>query len=153
LSRARALAAAALAVAWAGGAATALGHSGVVATVPRDGARLAAAPDAVMATYAAPLAAAVEATVRPPGGAELAVKPRLDARDARRVIVPLRGGGPGRFEATWTVVGADSHELAGSTSFVVRAPAIAAEVRELAALVRRAALALDAARRATAAQR
>jgi hypothetical protein len=38
-------------------------------------------------------------------------------------------------------------------SFVVRAPAIAARVRELGALVRRTALALDAARRAAAAQR
>jgi methionine-rich copper-binding protein CopC len=149
----RALVALLLAIAWAGGAATALGHTEVVSTAPRDGARLAAPPDAVVVTYGSPLAAAVEATVRGPGGAELAVKPRLDAGDARRVLIPLRGGGPGRFDASWTVVGADGHELAGSTSFVVRAPAIAAEVRELAALVRRAALALDAARRATAAQR
>jgi hypothetical protein len=142
-----------LAVAGAGPAATALGHSEVVSTVPRDGARLAAAPDAVVATYASPLAAAVQATVRGPGGAALAVKPRLDARDARRVLIPVRGGGAGRFDASWTVVGADGHELAGSVSFVVRAPAIAARVRELGALVRRTALALDAARRAAAAQR
>jgi len=152
LSRTRALAAAVLALAWAGGAAAALGHSEVLSTVPRDGARMTAAPDAVVATYAAPLAAAVEATVRGPGGA-LAAKPRLDARDARRVVIPLRGDGPGRFDASWTVVGADGHELAGRTSFVVRFPAIADAVRELAALVRRAALALDAARRAAAAQR
>ncbi len=106
----------------------------------------------MVARYASPLAAAVNASVRGPGGAELAVKPRLDARDARRVVIPVRGGGTGKFEVSWTVVGTDGHELAGSTSFVVRAPSIAAEVRELAALVRRAAAALEAARRAALAQ-
>jgi copper resistance protein C len=141
-----------LAVAGAASAASALGHSEVVSTVPRDGARLAAAPDAVVATYASPLAAAVQATVRGPGGAPLAVKPRLDARDARRVLIPVRGGGAGRFDASWTVVGADGHELAGSVSFVVRATAIVVELRELAALVRRAAATLEAARRAALAQ-
>ena len=149
----RALAALALAVVLTAGAGTALGHSDVVATAPRDGARLKAAPRAVTVTYASPLAAAVEATVRAPGGSARPVKPRLDARNARRVIVPVRGRGPGRYTASWTVLGTDGHELAGTASFVVRAPAIADAVRELAALVRRAALALDAARRAAAAQR
>ena len=149
----RALAALALAVVLTAGAGTALGHSDVVATAPRDGARLKAAPRAVTVTYASPLAAAVEATVRAPGGSARPVKPRLDARNARRVIVPVRGRGPGRYRASWRVLGTDGHELAGSASFVVRAPAIMAELREVAALVRRAALALDAARRAAAAQR
>jgi methionine-rich copper-binding protein CopC len=153
LSRARALAALVLAAAWACAVPAALGHSEVVSTAPRDGARLAAAPDAVVVTYGAPLAAAVEAAVRPPGGAALAVKPRLAAGDARKVVIPLRGGGAGRFAASWTVLGTDGHELAGSVSFVVRAPAIVAELRELAALVRRAAAALEAAREAAAAQR
>ncbi len=118
----RALAALALAVVLTAGAGTALGHSDVVATAPRDGARLKAAPRAVTVTYASPLAAAVEATVRAPGGSARPVKPRLDARNARRVIVPVRGRGPGRYRASWTVLGTDGHELAGSASFVVRAP-------------------------------
>jgi methionine-rich copper-binding protein CopC len=134
------------------GAATALAHTAVVSTTPRDGARLARPPAVVAVTYGSPLEAAGEATVRGPGAAA-AGTPRLRPADARTVVVPLRGLGRGRYEVAWTAVGADGHELAGSLRFVVRRPAIVAELHELGALVRRAARALETAPAATADQR
>lgn len=149
----RALAALALlAVAAVAGAATALAHTAVVSTAPRDGARLARPPAVVAVTYGSPLAAAGEATVRGPGAAA-AGTPRLRRADARTVVVPLCGGGPGRYDVAWTAVGADGHEVAGSVRFAVRGPAIVASLHELGALVLRAARALEITPAATADQR
>jgi hypothetical protein len=74
----------------------------------------------VRVTYAAPLASVSRAVVRL-GGENVAGAPRLDPRDARRVVIPLRSSAPGRYRVSWVVVGQDGHALAGQTSFRVRA--------------------------------
>lgn len=129
----RALAALAAAVACAALAVPALGHTEVAATSPRDGARLAAAPARIVVTYASPLGAAREAVVRGPGPAA-AGPARLDPGDARRLVIPLRSGAPGPYEASWTVLGADGHQLAGALAFTVRGDVLP-EVERLGALI------------------
>jgi methionine-rich copper-binding protein CopC len=118
LRRSRPLAAAALAAALAT-APPALAHSDVVATSPRDGAVLAQPPQRVVVTYGDVLGAATSARVVA-GGRDIAGTPRLDPRDARRLVVPLGAAASGAHRVEWEVVGADGHTLTGAIAFRVR---------------------------------
>ena len=119
-------------------------HSPLEATSPAAGAVVARAPAQVVATYGGPLASVTSAEVRG-GGARVAGAPRIDPRDARRVLIPIEGGGPGPYRVSWVVLGADGHSLAGETSFRVRVPPVVVALRRVAKSVRAAAAALDAA--------
>lgn len=132
-------------------AAPAVAHTSLIGTSPAADARLASAPAVVRVTYGAPLASVSTATVRL-GAANVAGRARLDPNDARQVLIPLRSAAPGRYRVGWIVVGQDGHQLAGKTSFRVRARPIAVALRGMQRSLAAAARALeDAARVASAA--
>jgi len=134
-------AACALALAGAGSAAA---HTELVSTRPAEGATLGAVPARVVATYSAPLAAAGPSGAEV-GGRDIFGPARLDPADARRLVVPLgAGAGPGRYRVRWSATAADGHELTGELTFTVRARPLAEQLRELAAVLGRAAAALVA---------
>lgn len=122
-------------------AAPALAHSDVATTSPRDGAVLAASPARVVVTYGEVLGAVTTARVAV-GGRDLAARPRLDARDARRLVVPLTGAATGVHRVSWEVVGADGHPLSGEIAFRVQVDAGAAALRRVGARLVGAASAL-----------
>ncbi|WP_217913339.1 copper resistance protein CopC [Miltoncostaea marina] len=124
-------------------AAPAAAHTALETVRPADGAVLAEVPPRVVAAYGTALAAAGPAQASGGGGARVAGAARLDPRDARRLIIPLAGGGPGLHTVTWTVTGADGHDLTGRTTFRVRAPSLAATLRRVARELRTAAAALE----------
>ena len=129
--------------AWLLAATTALGHAELRSVRPADGAALAAPPQAVVATYAEPLARVDEAVAASPDGAERAVPARLSPRDRSVLIVPLGGATvPGRHTVRWVVTGGDGHAVAGEASFTLRPPPMMAELRRVADLLTGAAGAL-----------
>jgi copper resistance protein C len=120
----------AVALALAGPAAA---HTSLEASSPPDGAVLRAAPPAVVLRFAA-APQTVRARVSP---AEAAAGPaRTAARDARRVIVPLRPGAAGRYRIDWELVAADGDLVTGAVRFRVAPPPVASAVRRLGARLR-----------------
>ncbi|MGD9573054.1 MAG: copper resistance protein CopC [Thermoleophilia bacterium] len=143
--RVRPLAAIAAAAALLAAAPAALAHTDVAATSPRQGATVPVAPARVVVTYGDVLGSATTATVTV-AGRDVAGPPRLDPRDARRLIVPLRSRPAGGYVVRWEVVGADGHALPGALSFTARADVSAAPLHRVgtaliatAATLRRAA--------------
>jgi methionine-rich copper-binding protein CopC len=125
--------------------AVATAHTEVESVAPADGARLKAAPSAVVARYAEPLAEVVEAAVAVDGTAVAGVRARLASGDASTVRIPLPATDrSGRFAVTWTVRGADTHLLEGAVSFTVAPPALRADLRRIASALGDAAAALSA---------
>jgi methionine-rich copper-binding protein CopC len=100
-------------------AAPAAAHTSVERVEPAEGATVRAVPAQVRVTYGAPLASATSAAALV-GSRDVAGAPRLDRADARRLVIPLRDGGPGAYRVSWEVVGADGHALTGSTTFRAR---------------------------------
>ena len=104
-------------------ATSAAAHAVVVSSNPPDGARLADAPSAVLVTF--------DESVGLGGGGYLRVIDQVDRRvdngsathpggDGTKISVPLRAGlGDGTYTASYRVVSADSHPVAGSIRFVV----------------------------------
>jgi len=93
-------------------------HAVLVASDPIDGARLAAAPTQVTLTF--------DESVRPVASATQVITDtgdRVDtglsiADDGARVVLTLPAKLPvGSYTATWKVISADSHEVAGAISF------------------------------------
>lgn len=127
-------------------AAPAAAHTDVSSTRPPAGAVLAVPPTAVTVTYSAPLGAARSASVVA-GGREVAGRPRLADGDARRVVIPVAAGRApaGAYRATWTVAGADGHELTGALIFSVRTGTGAAAIRRVGRALLAAGRALGAA--------
>jgi copper transport protein len=104
-------------------ATSASAHAVVVSSDPEDGARLAAAPSTVSVTF--------DESVGLGGGGYLRVIDQVGRRvddgtashpggDGTKISVPLRAGlGDGTYTASYRVVSADSHPVAGSLRFVV----------------------------------
>ena len=108
------------------GAATALGHSEVESSTPKNGARLARTPATVTLRYDDPIQRIRAITVTRNGRQNLARSSRIGARDARTVVVILKRPGPrnqnGTYRVNWRVTGADGHTVNGVVSFRVRRP-------------------------------
>lgn len=121
---ARAIAAAAAATLCLGaGAGTALAHTEVVASSPRDGASLSRLPAAVILTFEEPVGRVRGVVVRREGGPNLVRRARTHPRDAARVVATLKRPGrrwqPGSYRAGWRVVGEDGHTVGGVLRFRV----------------------------------
>lgn len=123
-------------------AAPAAGHTPLTASVPRDGAVLAAAPVALVATYAEPLGAVRGAVVSAPGGTR-AVTHRLGPGDRRRVRIPVPAAGAGAYRVTWVAVSVDGHASEATVAFRVRVPAVAVTLLRVSTLVRAAGAAVE----------
>jgi copper transport protein len=104
-------------------ATSAAAHAVVVSSNPADGARLAAAPSNVSVTF--------DESVGLGGGGYLRVVDQVGRRvdngsathpggDGTKISVPMRAGlGDGTYTASYRVVSADSHPVAGAIRFVV----------------------------------
>ncbi|MCB0872294.1 MAG: copper resistance protein CopC [Actinobacteria bacterium] len=104
-------------------ASPALSHSEVEATRPVDASTLTAIPRRVTVTYGAPLGGVREARVTV-GSRRLETTARIDPGDARRILIPIRGGTTGAYVVEWVVLGSDGHPLEGSLRFQVRTPTL-----------------------------
>lgn len=100
--------------------------SAVPQVTPADGAVLAAPPAAVRAVQAAPVEPGLaRARVAGPRGAVAAVA-TVPPDDPQAVVVPVPADGAGTYRVAWWGMTTDGHPIAGTTAFVVRAPAPAA---------------------------
>jgi len=108
------------------GAATALGHSGVESSTPRNGAQLARTPATVTLRYDDPIQRIRTIRVTRNGRQDLVRSSRIAARDARTVVVSLKRPGPknqnGTYRVNWSVTGVDGHTVNGVVSFRVKGP-------------------------------
>ncbi|HWH14921.1 MAG TPA: copper resistance protein CopC [Miltoncostaeaceae bacterium] len=118
-----------------GGTGTALAHSEATGTRPADGATLAAAPAQVVVTYGEPLLEVVSGEVTV-AGRPVSGRARLAPGDRRRLVIPLTDHPAGAYRVSWTVVGPDTHRVAGSATFTVRGTPMPATLRRLQARVR-----------------
>ena len=102
-------------------AAPASAHAVLVASDPVDGARLQSGPAAVTLTFDEPVRLVPDAAQVIAGdGAKVNVEPARIRSDGVTIEIPLPGHLPqGSYTATWRVVSADTHVVAGSISFGV----------------------------------
>lgn len=112
----------------------ALAHTEVTGTSPSSGEVLVAPPRAVLVTLSSPPVALESATVTV-GGEDITGFARLDPEDARRLVIPIDGSGPGVYVAKWDVVAADGHRIPGTTSFTVTGTSLMSQISELATLL------------------
>lgn len=96
---------------------SATGHSELIASSPRDGARLAEAPSAIVLRFSEPLRRPVLVRVRDARGREKVRAVRFTARRPRIVRAPLGALAPGRYRVQWIVVAADGFTQGGGFAF------------------------------------
>ncbi|HET6877354.1 MAG TPA: copper resistance protein CopC [Jatrophihabitans sp.] len=98
-------------------------HATLLGSTPADGARLSAAPPAVTLEFDEPvgLVGVGYLHVTDQHGARVDAGPAFHPHgDATKVVDKLRSGlGAGTYTASWRVVSADSHPVAGTIRFVV----------------------------------
>ncbi|HSJ73259.1 MAG TPA: copper resistance CopC family protein [Miltoncostaeaceae bacterium] len=108
------------------GAATALGHSVVESSTPKQGAKLARTPVTVTLRYDEPIQRIGTITVTRNGRQNLARSSRIAPRDATRITISLRRPGAknqnGTYRVRWRVTGVDGHTVSGVVSFRVKRP-------------------------------
>jgi methionine-rich copper-binding protein CopC len=106
------------------GATTALAHTELESSSPRDGATLSRLPARVVLTYGEPIARAGTVTVGRNGRGNLAATVAKDPRDARRVVVTLKRPGrkwqAARYRVSWRIIAADGDPVTGAIGFRVR---------------------------------
>lgn len=106
------------------GAGTALAHTDVESSTPRDGAVLARTPATATVTFGEPMQRVSRITVSRNGQGNLVKSARLSPRDASVATVTLKRPGPkkqpGTYRLRWEVVGADGHALTGTITYRVR---------------------------------
>ncbi|BBY65575.1 copper resistance CopC/CopD family protein [Mycolicibacterium helvum] len=101
-------------------AAPAAAHAVLVASDPTDGARLSVAPARVTLTFDEPIRLVTNGVrVISDTGVRVDTGPTL-AANGTTIVLPLEANLPeGSYTATWDVISADTHEVAGSVSFGV----------------------------------
>lgn len=101
---------------------TALGHAALVTTSPSASAKLAASPPQVTLTFNEPveLLRSEDIEVVDKDGTGVSSGPAARATDTRVVVIPLRPGlADGTYTVRYSVIGADSHVVAGVYVFGV----------------------------------
>ena len=105
------------------GATTALAHTGVGSSSPRDGATLSRLPARVVLTFAEPISQVRHVVVRRNGKGSFAKTFAQDPRDARRVLVTLKRPGlkwqAGRYRVNWLITATDGDPVNGVVAFRV----------------------------------
>jgi copper transport protein len=112
---------AALAAAWAGGAA---GHAGLAASIPADGATLATAPSSIELRFTEPVTPVAVRLIAASGTPVTLTAPPVQA-DAMTLPLP-ENLGRGLYTVSFRVISADSHPIGGSIVFAIgeQAPAV-----------------------------
>ena len=99
-------------------------HTGLVASAPADGERLAVEPSHVVLEFAAPVSAGDDAVRVLDGRGVQRAEAVLLAHTGRTASVVLApGGAAGRWQVRYEVRGADGHLVLGDLAFGVSAPA------------------------------
>ena len=105
------------------GATTALAHTEVQSSSPKDGATIARLPARVVLTFAEPISRVRRVVVKRNGKGNLAKTVAQDPRDARRVLVTLKRPGakwqPGRYRVNWLITATDGDAVNGVVAFRV----------------------------------
>ena len=98
----------------------ALAHVDVVATSPKDGAKLDKPPRTVTVKFSEQILAG-SLVVRSGGKVVSTGKGRIDRKDVRRVKTTLKAGlGKGTYVAKWIVTAPDGDKQTGTFRFTVR---------------------------------
>ena len=105
------------------GATTALAHTEIASSSPRDGATLSRLPAKVVLTFEQPIQAVRTVVVKRNGKGNLRKRAVQDPRNARRVLVTLRRPGlkwqAGRYRVNWRITATDGDPVAGVVAFRV----------------------------------
>jgi methionine-rich copper-binding protein CopC len=106
------------------GAATALGHSELESSTPRNGAVLARTPARVTLTFHGVVVRLGRITATRNRADDLVRSAVISPRNASRVVIRLKRPGPrkqpGAYRVSWRVTGADGHVVSGAIGFRVR---------------------------------
>ena len=96
-------------------------HAHLHESTPAAGAHVAAAPTEVRLTFSEALTEALsKATVEGPKGFAGAGPAKLDAKDHKTLVAPLKSPVPaGAYTVHWRAVSADSHTTQGTFTFTV----------------------------------
>ncbi|WP_435150149.1 copper resistance CopC family protein [Micromonospora aurantiaca (nom. illeg.)] len=101
-------------------AAPAAAHNSLTGSDPRDGARLAAAPERIELRFlATPKEATTEVTVTGPDN--VAATGGAPTFSGKRVIVPFRPGAAGLYIVTYRLASDDGHPIKGEVRFTLTA--------------------------------
>ncbi|MEW2590974.1 copper resistance CopC family protein [Micromonospora aurantiaca] len=99
-------------------AAPAAAHNSLTGSDPRDGARLAAAPERIELRFlATPKEATTEVTVTGPDN--VAATGGAPTFSGKRVIVPFRPGAAGLYTVTYRLASDDGHPIKGEVRFTL----------------------------------
>jgi methionine-rich copper-binding protein CopC len=105
------------------GAATALAHTEVESSSPRDGSTLSRLPARVVLTFEQPISRVRLVVVKRNGKGNFAKTFEQDPRDARRVLVTLKRPGvkwrAGRYRVNWLITATDGDAVNGVLAFRV----------------------------------
>ena len=107
----------AMMLAWMWLGATAHAHASLVATQPRDGAMLAAAPSTLALTFNEPVSLLSAALVRPDGTSQ--ALDRFELKDGTVEIAAPADLGRGTHILSWRVISEDGHPVSGSVVFSI----------------------------------
>ena len=100
-------------------AAPALAHVELTGTSPKSGAAVAHLPNPIRITFGEPLLRIVGVSVAR-SGASQTVRARINPKNARQILVNMRGDRPGRYRVAWTIVAPDGDRQVGAIAFRVR---------------------------------
>ncbi|MCB0871767.1 MAG: copper resistance protein CopC [Thermoleophilia bacterium] len=100
---------------------TAMGHSGLMSSTPKNGASLGAVPKSIVLTFESPIARALPAKVLR-GKVNFAKRTRLHPRARNKVVIITKGARrlKGVYRVAWTVQHLDGHRTRGVVRFRVR---------------------------------
>jgi methionine-rich copper-binding protein CopC len=103
----------------AAGALPALSHAMMTASVPKDGATVAAGLSAIELDFSRPVRLTVVGVVRAGDQKAMALVGELPSTFAKSATLKLEPLPAGSYKASWTGVAADGHVLSGSFAFSV----------------------------------
>jgi methionine-rich copper-binding protein CopC len=100
-----------------------LAHAKMVASVPKDGATVAAGLSEIAFDFSKPMRLTLVRVHPVKGGDDAMVTSALPKAFADAVKVPVGALAVGAYKISWTAVAEDGHVMKGSFAFTVAAPA------------------------------
>ena len=97
-------------------------HAALRSADPPAGSTLVSAPTQLRLQFNEPLEGAFSSVkLLRADGSEVAVgKPRVEAADASKLVLPLPPLAPGVYKARWSTMGHDGHRMRGEFGFTVQ---------------------------------